>query len=545
MKTHPALIVTVVAVSLAGVLASASAQQADTPPRKQPPGAAPAEPTPPADGKTTTRDNAPAPDTEKTLRLNFRGVPLEMVLDYLSDAAGFTIVLDAPISGKVDVWSYQALSKDEAVDLLNTVLAKNGYAAIRNGRTLRIISREDAKTKDIPVRSGNNPDEIAKSDEMVTQVIPVRHANATQLIQNLQPLLPSYARDSFTANESGNSLLLTATRTDVRRMVEIIKALDETISSTSTLRVFPLKFADAKELANAIKELFQPQTTQGQGGNRGFNNPFFGGGGPGGGNFGGGNFGGGGFGGAGFGGGNAGGRGGRNSGTAANIRVSAVPDEQSNSLIVSAPEDVMPQIEKLVQDLDVAVSDITELRVFRLRNADPLEMADIFAGLFPDETTSRNGNNQNQGGFQVGGFRGLGGFGFNNRNNQPVSSERSKKKGRVTAVPDQRTSSLIVSAASELMPQIAEMITQLDMPAKKQKVFVYSLENADVQQVEQIVRDMFDRSGTSGSRGGQNDNNALQNRSQMNQQGSSTSGGVGNNNGFGGTGRTGGNQAFR
>jgi hypothetical protein len=83
------------------------------------------------------------------------------------------------------------------------------------------------------------------------------------------------------------------------------------------------------------------------------------------------------------------------------------------------------------------------------------------------------------------------------------------------------------------------------MPAKKQKVFVYSLENADVQQVEQIVRDMFDRSGVSTSRGGQNDNNALQNRSQMNQQGSSTSGGVGNNNGTGGFGRTGGNQAFR
>jgi type II secretory pathway component GspD/PulD (secretin) len=120
-----------------------------------------------------------------------------------------------------------------------------------------------------------------------------------------------------------------------------------------------------------------------------------------------------------------------------------------------------------------------------------------------------------------------------------------KKKGRVSAVADQRTSSLIVSAASELMPQIEEMIKQLDVPAKKQKVFVYSLENADVQQVEQILRDMFDRSGTSANRNGQNQNNALQNRSQMNQQGSTTSGGVGNNQGIGGFGGNGGNQAFR
>ncbi len=186
---------------------------------------------------------------------------------------------------------------------------------------------------------------------------------------------------------------------------------------------------------------------------------------------------------------------------------------------------------------------MTELRVFHLFNADPLEMAELFTELFPDETNTRN--NQNQGGFQFGGFRG-GPFGNNNnRNTQGAASDRMKKKGRVSAVADQRTSSLIVSAASELMPQIEEMIKQLDVPAKKQKVFVYSLENADVQQVEQILRDMFDRSGTSANRNSQNQNNALQNRSQMNQQGSSTSGGVGNNQGgFGGAGG-GGGQAFR
>ena len=55
-----------------------------------------------------------------------------------------------------------------------------------------------------------------------------------------------------------------------------------------------------------------------------------------------------------------------------------------------------------------------------------------------------------------------------------------KKKGRVLAVADARTSSIIVSAASELMPQIEEMVAQLDAsPAKKQKVYIYSLENAD------------------------------------------------------------------
>jgi hypothetical protein len=69
-------------------------------------------------------------------------------------------------------------------------------------------------------------------------------------------LLPEYARDSFSANESGNSLLITATQSDIRRMVEIIKALDDSISGTSNIKVYPLRFADSKEVANAIKELF-------------------------------------------------------------------------------------------------------------------------------------------------------------------------------------------------------------------------------------------------------------------------------------------------
>src|SRR5213078_4699969 len=77
--------------------------------------------------------------SEAGLRLNFRGVPLDMVLNYLSDAAGFIINIKpgTDVKGKtVDVWSNQPLNKDEAVDLLNTVLNQNDYAAVRKGRTL-------------------------------------------------------------------------------------------------------------------------------------------------------------------------------------------------------------------------------------------------------------------------------------------------------------------------------------------------------------------------------------------------------------------------
>jgi type II secretory pathway component GspD/PulD (secretin) len=460
---------------------------------------------------------------DRNLRFNFRGVPLDMVLNYLSEAAGFIIVLETDVKGKVDAWSNQPLNKDEAVDLLNTVLNKNGYSAIRNGRTLRIVSQKEAKTKDLPVKSGNKPEDIPKTDQMITQVIPVMHASATQLVKDLQPLLPEYAQ--LSANESGNALVLTDVQSSVHRMVEIVQALDTSIQNVLTIKVFPLKFADAKELANAVKELFAPPTTQNQGNNN--RNQFvnrFGGGGGGFPGFGGG-------GGQGGRGGNAAAAGG--AGGAPNARVLAVADERTNSLLVSAPEEAMEQIKQLVNEVDVNIADVTELRVFRLQNSDPLEMADLFGQLFPDETRANSSNNQQGGPF--GNFR-FGAFGNNNnrRSNQTTDqSQRALKRDKVLAVADARTSSLIVTASREMMPDIATMIQQLDSsPARKQKVYVYSLDNADVNDVAQVVRDMFERTTTTANRNQQNQTSALDTRNrQLQNQGSTSS--ASRNQGFG------------
>lgn len=464
----------------------------------------------------------PGANPSAGLRLNFRNVPLDMVLNYLSDAAGFIIVVETKVQGNVDVWSNQPLTKDEAVDLLNSVLNKNGYAAIRNGRMLTIVDRDEAKKRDIPVKIGNKPDEIPKNEEMVTQIIPVRYANAVQMTKDLTPLLPTFA--NLTANESGNALVLTDVQSDIRRMVEIVRALDTSISGISGIRVFPLRYADAKDLANIVKELFPTQTTgtSGRGGNN--FNPFlarFGGrGGPGG----------------------MPGTGGGDNGTGvsearqAASRVTAVADERTNSLVVSAPEEVIPTIEQLVKEVDTNAENITELRVFHLKNADPQEMADMLTSLFPDSTQSGN----NRATFRFGG-RGFPFPGMNGGNNQDGESSRTQQKSKVTAVPDLRTSSVIVSAASDLMPQISAMITQLDSSdAKKRRVYVYSLQNAEVDQVQQVLQDMFERNSTTrNNRSSTTQNNALSNRSRNQQYNSGTTG-------FGGTsgnrGTTGGTQ---
>ena len=182
----------------------------------------------------------------------------------------------------------------------------------------------------------------------------------------------------------------------------------------------------------------------------------------------------------------------------------------------------MPTIEMVINSVDTDVQDLTELRVFTLKYSDPSEMADLLNNLFAEASSdqSRGGGFRFGGGFP--GFPGGGGppGSSGSRSGNTSESERKKLQGSVTAVADPRTSSVVVSAAKDLMPQIAEMVLQLDSnPARKQKVFVYSLENANVIEVESVLRNLFESQNTRGTQNSQNQqNNALQNRQNTTSQ---------------------------
>ena len=412
--------------------------------------------------------------TADGLRVNFHGAPLSMVLDYLSDAAGFIINKETNVRGTVEVWSKQSISKDESVELLSSVLKKNGYGLTRSGRILTIVALDTVKTADTDIVVSSEPNDVQKSDEIQTQIIPVRYATASQLVPNLESLLPSTA--TLSANESANTLILVATRTDIKRMLRIVSALDDSMATSSTIKVRPLRYAGAKEIANLITQLFSQQNSAQtvQGG------PGFGAGGdP-------------------FGGGpamvaqaaNNANRSGRNSMSA---RVVAVADDRSNSVVISAPADLLATIGGMLDKIDCQVGGLTELRVFRLTNADPAELAEQLAQLFPDGTSSSNSSQNNNFPFFFPG--GGGPPGGSATTTDTGTSERSKTLGKVLAISDPRTSSLIVTASRTLMPQVAQMIAALDAERGKREVVSYfELRNADPQDVYQNLQDLFNRS---------------------------------------------------
>ncbi len=445
----------VLAVLAAGRLAAADEPATNAPATNTPPSTnavaavAPAPPATNAPDVVESSDDAVLTPTN-AVRMNFHDVPLNTVLNYLSKRMGFVVAAETELRGNVTIVSEQPVNTNEVIELLSSALAKNNYSVSRAGRVLTITTASDAKT-DSPVHQAERPDQIPQTDEIATFVLPVHTLNQTQLIKDLDQLLPPGA--TVAGNEAGNAVIMTARQRDIHRFSEIINALDS--SSVSAVHVFILRYADAKSVADELKEVFQsPDSSVARSDTRQRYRGF-----------------GGGF--PGFGGSESGGS---SSGTEAkNAANKAVftSDEQMNAVIAAAPPDYFTMITNVVAELDQPSQDVTVVKLFHLKYADPQETADELANLFPDDTKN---NDQNSRSF---------GFRFNPFIPQPQTtstskSERMTRQTQVRAVPDPRTASLIVTASKEQMEQITQMIEDLDKSdAGVQHVYAYELKNTD------------------------------------------------------------------
>jgi type II secretory pathway component GspD/PulD (secretin) len=363
-------------------------------------------------GPTWAQDNsaAPAADApsasgsaaEPGLRFNFRGAPLESVLNYMSDAAGFVVVLQTPVTGTVDMWSTQPVSRAEAVQLLGIALNKNGYGLSVQGRTLLVSSKEDAKNQNIPIHTGNDPADIPMTAQIVMQIIPLRHIDATQASKDLATMIPSSS--TLTANQDSNSLIVTDTEANIHHIVEIVSQLDGSIETISTTQVFHLKNADPVEMATLITNLYgSPSPTAANGGgqnNRGGLLAALNGGGFGGGlnRGGGGGGGGGGFGGGGFGGGGgrggAGGNGRTGSTGGRTVPVVAVADPRTYSVVVTAAKEQLPDIAEMINRLDSDSGRKQQAYTINMQNADVQQVQQILQNLFQSSTSRTSASTQ-------------------------------------------------------------------------------------------------------------------------------------------------------
>jgi general secretion pathway protein D len=185
--------------------------------------------------------------------LNFDNADIETVIHAASEIVGFNYVLAPDVRGKVTVQTSGRIAAEDVYGVLLAILEVHGFTAVKSGSLYKIVRIEGARERAVPTIVGPNADPTRNTDEIVTQIVPVRFTNVNDLSALLRPLVST--RGTLIAHRETNVLVITDAATNVRRLLDIVRLVDVEVA-TEELQIIPIKFADAADLATILNQLF-------------------------------------------------------------------------------------------------------------------------------------------------------------------------------------------------------------------------------------------------------------------------------------------------
>ncbi len=330
-------------------------------------------------------------DPKKTLKLDFRGASIDMVVALLSKASGVTIVKDPGLSGQLTVSTPKAVPLTEAFSIVNSALGLKNAEIVKEGNHLVVRQR--------PQRGGrggggqdaggmpqgfdfNRMAEMFRQPEMELKVYPIKYANAAQVARVVNDVFAMQAgnqanpfqmfmqmgqpggqgpfgRGRFggfpgamggqqrggtvraSSDDYSNSVIVNATRREHEQVEEIIKQIDQPAEAPMRSQVFKLQYANAQDIAPVVQNVLISNAPKGRGGTGNQQVPFeqrFG---------------------AFM----------RLGGNAQAAFGSVVAETRTNSVVVTATEENLKLVEQLVKELDQEVEYAETTFVFPLLNA--------------------------------------------------------------------------------------------------------------------------------------------------------------------------------
>jgi len=323
--------------------------------------------------------------------------------------------------GKVTILSPEPVTVEEAYAAFYAALQTMGLTVEPSGKYFKIVESTGAESRTLPVYGpgGRAP----ANDRFVTQLIRPKSGNTADIVSVLNKLKSKQGA----VETAGELIILTDTGSSVRRLMKIINEIDDPeMADAEKIFFFQLQAADPEETAETIREIFGEKDAK-KGGKAGSGD----------------------------------------GGSAAFSRV--VVDDRTGTLIIVAPEDDYQVIRRLIERLDVPLAGGGgRIHVYKLKNADPEEVANVLTQLGTGAKANKNsgGNNNNRRG--------------NNRNagNNPAGAAGAAElfSGEIKVTADPATRSLVILASTSDFKALLSVIEELDRPRKQVYIEVYLLE---------------------------------------------------------------------
>jgi type II secretory pathway component GspD/PulD (secretin) len=249
----------------------------------------------------------------------------------------------------------------------------------------------------------------------------------------------------------GNRLMLTSTPDNLKALAAVVELMDTPqVVEGVNVRIIKLQHADAASVLTTVQSIFTQGRTLATG---------------------------------------PGGPGAQPEGLTGKALVNPVGigvDARSNTLILSGQNESIELASKLIEDLDKQLDHpVTEVKLFRLKHASATRLVAMLQSVFAEGPPVPGTEGLKT---QVTRLRTL-----KEGATAPRTSENAKSRAALTIQADDLSNILIIAARSDMLPLIADVVEQLDIPSASglETVRIFPLAHAEPAAVQKVLADLY------------------------------------------------------
>ncbi len=194
------------------------------------------------------------PNEKRQIDLTFDDMDIYPVLDdVLGNVLELNFVVDPAIRGTISVRIQGRYSRNELLDLFNSMLQMHGLAIVHGAYGLYKVVKKSGSPKqgDTVISAGAkrpNPGDT-------TRVFQLRYLSAQHAIANLKNFISQGA--VIIAVPSSNSIIVTDTAENLQKLNRIISLLDTNLFKKVKWKLFSLENTDPEDMAKDLENIFK------------------------------------------------------------------------------------------------------------------------------------------------------------------------------------------------------------------------------------------------------------------------------------------------
>jgi general secretion pathway protein D len=169
---------------------------------------------------------------------------------------GKNVILDRQVSGKVQIISPRKVTKEEAYQAFLSALNLLGLTTVETGKVIKIMPVRTAVKGNLKTFLGSSW--TPQTDEIITQIVPLKYIDAKEIQSTLSRIVSSNAMIAYPPT---NTLIISDSGYKVRRVLDILDLLDVQ-GQQAQVAIVPIKYAEAKSIADKVQEIFRSGGTK-------------------------------------------------------------------------------------------------------------------------------------------------------------------------------------------------------------------------------------------------------------------------------------------